>query len=117
MRYRALSADGDYTFGQSQANFLVDSAAMVAQSVLTRLRLMEGEWFLDRFEGTPYASEILGKHKDWSYDLAIRERVLRTIGVREIIDYQSDLEDRTRALTVQMTITTDFGPAEVQAVF
>jgi hypothetical protein len=68
MRYRALSADGDYTFGQGSKNFLVNSAAAAGQAVLTRLRLMKREWFLDNTEGTPYSDEILGTGTKALYD-------------------------------------------------
>jgi hypothetical protein len=60
MRYRTLDANGDYTFGQNGANFLVNSPAAVGQAVLTRVKLMQGEWFLDQTAGTPYDTEILG---------------------------------------------------------
>lgn len=116
MRYRALDADGDYTFGQGQANFLIDSPACVAQSVLTRLRLWQGEWFLDKTEGTPWTQQVLGEHTLALYDIAIRQRVLGTDGVIAIDDYSSTLDPVTRALSVAMTISTRFGTAQVAAV-
>lgn len=112
MRYRALSPDGDYTFGQGRANFLADSPACVAQSVLTRLLLWQGEWFVDTTEGTPWLTQILSanlKNTKPLYDRAIRTRVLQTPGVTGIADYSSDLDDQTRALTVTMVIDTAYG--------
>lgn len=111
MRYRALSATGDYTFGQGEANFLINSAEAVAQSVLTRLRLWEGEWFLDQTLGTPYTQEILGYNTAALYDLAIQDQVLATTGVTGITNYSSSRDAVTRALTVTMNITTIYGPA------
>lgn len=114
MRVRAQDASGDYTFGQSSANFLVDSPAAVAQLVQTRLLLVAGEWFLDTSAGTPYSTEILGPHRQSLYDQAIRQVVLRTPNVSGIADYASILDPATRALSVRMTIDTSFGTTEVQ---
>lgn len=108
MRYRALDADGDYTFGRGQANFLVDSPACVGQLVLTRLRLWEGEWFLDEGEGTPYEQKILGKGTVAVYDLAIRARILETQGVTGIQDYASS-RDEQRRLAVTARVSTQYG--------
>lgn len=63
MRYRKLNTNGDYTFGQAQSNFYVNTPEAVAQAVKTRLLLIQGEWFLDVSEGTPYSAKILGAGK------------------------------------------------------
>lgn len=117
MRYRRLTDSGDYQFGHGGADYLVDSAELVAQSVMTRLLLMQGEWFLDVTEGTPFATEILGTGTKSLYDLAIQTRVLETNGMLDngISDYESSLVDR--ALSVTMTINTIFGPVPVDLIF
>jgi hypothetical protein len=107
MRYRALDANGDYTFGRGSANFLVDTPAAVGQAVKTRLGLMAGEWFLDVTEGTPYGTEILGAHTQATYDAAVRARVLDTPGVLSITSYSSS--NVNRSLRIQMTIETIYG--------
>ena len=96
MRYRELSPTGDYLFGAGGQNFLVDSPEMVAQSVLTRLRLWSGEWFLDVTEGTPWMTQILGENTKSLYDLAIQSRVLQTQGVTGIKDYSSSRSEERR---------------------
>jgi hypothetical protein len=116
MRYRALDANGDYSGGRGGGNFLINSPACVAQSVLTRLRLWQGEWFLDITEGTPWLQQVLGKFSKPIYDLAIKTRVLGTQGVTGIVNYSSTRDDVTRKLTVQMTINTQFGQAEIATV-
>ncbi len=114
MRQRAQSATGDYTFGQSAANFLVDSAACVGQSVKTRLRMEKGEWYLDVEEGTPWSTEILGENTKPLYDQALQERILNTPGVTGITEYESIFDGVPRSLTVIATINTEFGPEEVE---
>lgn len=116
MRYRALSPDGDYTFGRGSSNFLTNSPEAVAQAVKTRLALLTGEWFLDTTAGTPYATEVLGTGTRETYDEAIRERILGTEGVTEITDYSSTFSGETRHLSVTATIDTVYGPVTVQQV-
>jgi hypothetical protein len=116
MRYRALDENGDYSGGRGQGNFLINSPDCVAQSVKTRLRLWRGEWFLDTTEGTPWLQQILGRHSKVIYDLAIRTRVLDTAGVTGILEYSSTLDPTTRKLTLEMTIDTAFGQAQISMV-
>lgn len=116
MRYRALSSSGDFTFGQGTRNFLVNSPDAVAQAVVTRLKLLTGEWFLDTTEGTPYATEVLGTGTRETYDEAIRDRILGTEGVLEITDYSSAYGGETRGLTISATISTIYGETTIQQV-
>ncbi len=102
--------------GHGDADYLQDVPEAVAQAVVTRLRLLTGEWFLDLTEGTPYNPAVLGKHTATSYDFALRERVLDTEGVTEILDYESIFDGETRTLTVNIYIDTVYGPIRLQEV-
>lgn len=115
MRYRKLSATGDYVFGGQQADFYKDVPEGVGQAVLTRLRLLRGEWFLDKTEGTPWSTEVLGKYTNGTYDAAIRQRILGTQGVLQITEYSSSVDTEKRALSVTATISTIYGPTTVEA--
>lgn len=114
MRYRALNAVGDATFGASQANFLVNSPETVAQAVLTRLKLLKGEWFLDTTAGMAWKTGVIGVRTRRGYDRAIRDCITGTQGVRSIIGYSSSLAGR--ALTVTVKIDTIHGPTTVSEV-
>lgn len=117
MRYRALSATGDFTFGQSQANFLVNSPATVAQLVLTRMNLWRGQWYLDLTVGMPWLEDVIGKNTGPIYDLQIQQYILATQGVSQIQGYSSSLNRKTRALTVNIkNLVTIFGPTVFNAV-
>lgn len=109
MRYRKLDANGDYTFGHSAADFLQNLPETVAQAVQTRLDLYKGEWFLDITDGTPWNTEVLGKNTQATYDAAIKSRILGTPGVKQIDSYTSTFNPGTRALTVNVTLTTIYG--------
>jgi hypothetical protein len=116
MKYRKLDENGDYTFGQGIADFLVDVPEAPAQAVLTRLFLFQGDWFLDQREGMTWKTKVLGNRTASTRDPAIRRHVLRTRGVRSIQEYNSQLDRNTRAFSVQMTIDTVYGPAVVSGV-
>jgi hypothetical protein len=115
MRYRKLDANGDYSFGNQQADFYVNTPDAVAQAVLTRLTLITGEWFLDTTEGTPWATEVLGKYTQGAYDIVLKERIVGTPGVQSLDAYTSALDRNARKLTVQASITTVYGTTTFQA--
>ncbi|MEB3790441.1 hypothetical protein [Acinetobacter sp. IK40] len=111
MRYRKLSSDGDYVFGSGKNDFLVNTPGTVAQAILSRLKLWLGEWFADTADGTGWNQSIVGKHSKNLYELTLRQRVLETPGVVNIMDFQSSLDPDTRRLTVTMTVNTVYGEA------
>lgn len=102
---RSLTADGDYALN----SFIRDSEATI-QAVYTRLRIFQGEWFLNLNEGVPYFQKILGK----PFDLSAIERIIKgviqsTEGVRSITSFDSNLDTATRRYTVTFTATTIYG--------
>jgi len=113
MRYRTLSPSGDYTWGENGSNFLVNSPEAVGQAVLTRLKLFEGEWFLDKTAGVPYDTEILGAGTENTRDLAYQTVILQTTGVIGIVEYASYLNPATRAFVVAATIDTIYGQTTI----
>jgi hypothetical protein len=106
MRVRAQDQNGDYTFGRGAGNFLVDNNAAVAQLIQTALLLQQGEWFLDSTVGTPWSTDILGYDTAPLYDIAIQQVILGVPGVASIQSYSSNLNTKTRALSVSVTVTT-----------
>lgn len=114
MRYRKQDANGDYVFGGSANDFLVNSPDAVAQAVLTRLRLLQGEWFLDTTVGVPWSAQVLGKNTQGTADASIRSCILGTTGVTEITAYSSSLDSSTRKLSVTVTIDTLYGATTIQ---
>lgn len=117
MRYRLLDANGDYTFGQMGSNFAVNSPAAVGQAILTSLKLIQGEWFLDSTAGVPYNKQILGKNTTSTYDYVIQTAILGVQGVQGIATYSSSLDSTTRALSVVCTVDTVYGQTTVSATF
>lgn len=114
MRYRKLTSDGDYTFGNGQENFYRDNSEAVAQAVQTRLLLWLGEWFLDTEEGTPYLQAILGKHDEETRNNVIRNRIIETEGVLQLINYASVVDPDNRSVAVSCEISTIYGTSIIQ---
>lgn len=107
MRYRALDENGDYTFGRGAGNFLVNSPDAVRQSIQTRLGLLQGEWYLNQQDGTPWLQQILVKGAvSKVYDLAIQTRILQTQGVKSLITYSSTVNPDLRSLDVSSLVQT-----------
>lgn len=113
MKQRALTPNGDYSFGTALP-FLKDTPYCVAQAIMTRLKLHSGEWFLDKNEGTHYDDQILGFGTQDSRDLAIRSRILDTPGVLQISEYISIL-NKAREFSIIATVDTTFGSVKIQA--
>ncbi len=115
MRYRKWTDNGtDIQFGHGEADYWVDDACGVAQAVVSRLRLLVGEWFLDLTEGTPYEDAVWGKHTKETYDPVIRARILETEGVTSITSYESGFDGETRSITITVDINTEYGEATVE---
>lgn len=113
MTYRKLDENGDYTFGGNANSFYRDVPEAVAQSVITRLRLWENEWFLDIAEGMPYIGGVLGKYTRDDVDAIVKERILNTEGVIEITEYSSSFNPDLRKFSVAVTISTIYGEAQI----
>ena len=116
MRYRGLDANGDMNFGQQQANFLRNSPATVAQSIMTRLRLWFGEWFLDTTAGTPYQQAALGTNKQETIEPAIRSRILDGEGVLEILEFNLVVDSENRKVTITGLVDTIYGEVQISGI-
>lgn len=128
MRYRKLDANADYQTGHGGADFWVDQPEAVGQAVLTRMLLFEGEWFLNLGEGTPWGGfplnqevvqrgQILGAHTQLSRDVALQTRALGTRGIASIANYNSQTDPNARRFSVQISINTIYGRANLAAQF
>lgn len=98
MRVSGLDKNGDWRFGKGKALYLTRSAA-IRQNVMTRLRSLKNDWFLDMDHGSPWF-EIFGQRGN---EGRVRDEVatvvLRTPGVRKIerLDLVAN-EDRTATI-------------------
>jgi hypothetical protein len=113
MRVRKLTSAGDMPFGLGSANYYVNDARGVAQAAKTRLSLWLGQWFLNTSDGTPWLTKVLGFNTASTRDAAIRARIFGTPGVTAILKYASQFDDASRKFSVQATIQTPYGVADL----
>ncbi|MDH4163334.1 MAG: hypothetical protein OEW15_11695 [Nitrospirota bacterium] len=113
MRVKQLSPTGDYTFGNSQLNFLANSPECVAQVVYTSLLLWLGEWYLDLTVGMPWVQGVLGKHNQATADVTVQDYILGVQGVTAIETYTSIAQTEQRKYLATSRIDTLYGPTDL----
>jgi hypothetical protein len=114
MRVRRLDINGDYSFGNGEADFWINQPEGVAQKVQTRLLLFLGEWFLDQTVGTPWFQQIIGYNTTANRDVAIRTVILQTNGVVALSNYSSSVGGSgSRNFVVSGLITTVYSKTPV----
>ena len=116
---RKLDANHDPICGQGQANFISDREA-VAQIVLTRLLLFEGEWWADQLDGTPFWQSILGASGSESdirnVTQLITQRILGTPYVLSITGLQTSFDSTSRTYNFYCVVNTQFGAIAVSNI-
>jgi hypothetical protein len=113
MKIRKLDTNGDIHFGYGDADFISDSAQTVAQKVVQRLRLWEGEWFLDVTAGTPWKARVLGRKYSKNIVQIIKQRIEETEGVQSVSSLDVSFEGNSRNLKINAHIMTEWGGAIV----
>ena len=77
-----IGPDGDISTSPEKRIVRADGREEIAQRIQTRLKLLLGEWFVDRNEGLPWFQEILERGLTNSGRAAIIKRaILATDGV------------------------------------
>lgn len=114
--YRKLDANGDPLYGSGQGNFVSDIEA-VAQAILTRLKLLQGEWWEDAGLGTPLFQSILGATGTGSnpqlITLLLQQRILGTPYVLEVRDVAGSYDATSRGFSFSCTVLTAFGSLSI----
>ena len=117
MIYRKLDENGDMIMGRGTATFIQSSEA-VGQAIKTRLLLWQGEWWEDLEEGLPMMQRILGfRNTQQAADILIRERILGTENVLNIISFDSSYDGDTRSYSYQSEVATAFGNIVISEAF
>lgn len=119
MKYRALTSNGDYSFGNNSFDYKQDLEA-VAQAVKTKILLFYGEWWEDISLGIPMFENIIGQINTENIrsaaSLLIKKRILETPGVYEVYEIQTDVDRRNRTLHVVARIKTYYGATEIEVM-
>ena len=95
---------------------LVNGGERVKQQLTIKLKLWQGEWFLDTEFGTPYLQEILGKQLTLSGAIAaIRKSIMEVEGVLQITSFNYTFINSERRLSLSFEARTPYGLVEVAA--
>lgn len=115
MRYRKLDDNYDYVFGNNGDDFLIDVEA-VAQRCRTRLLLLLAEWWEDEADGLPLFESILNQRNTdqgrLAADTVIREVIIGTPGVTQILTYDGDYDLETKGYKVECRVITMYSQTE-----
>lgn len=109
-----MTSVGDMSFGQGVGDFYVNRPEAAAQVVGTRLNLFQGDWFLDLTQGTPWRTKVLGRFTADTRDAILLARIASSPGVSEVTSYASQLARQPREFSVQATVRTVYGDANVR---
>jgi len=118
IRYRQLDANHDPIYGQGRANYLTDVDA-VAQAILTRLLLFQGEWWENTSDGLPLWQKILGSSASPSNQqkitLLIQQRILGTPYVLPdgVQNLQASYDHVSHTFKFYAVVQTTFGAVVV----
>jgi len=86
---------------------LVTGQEAIKQEILIALRIVQGEWFLDRRVGIPYFTRFLGAEYSETVVLDVYARALRKIpGVKSVESISVEEPDANRMVSVQAEVLT-----------
>lgn len=113
---RRLDPHGDLTFGRGHSDYLTGKEA-TQQRLVSRLRLVLGEWFLNIDAGIPWwqveGSEvpgILGGKPNLAYiEGLLKDTILGTDGIASLLSFTMVYDGNSRKLTVAAEVVTDDG--------
>lgn len=116
--YRKLDNNNDMVFGGNANDFYHDTDA-VGQAIFTSLKLLQGEFWLDKSIGLPLFQHIVGQSGTPEHlhaaDMLVQEVILGVQGVNQIISFSSTYQNRQYAIE-QITAQTQFGQVVVSGV-
>lgn len=99
----------------SGEHFVRDQYA-ISKSVIRRIKMFYGEYFLNRQDGTRVLNGVLGKTSEIEREQELRRRILTTDGVLSITQ-MSITQDILRKVSVSVTIATPFGQEDIVESF
>src|SRR5580704_8811226 len=99
MIVRALDSNGDWEFGASLNNYLVNNSA-VTQNIKTRVSSFLGDCFFDLGAGIDWFTYLAGSKSQLAVQLSVSSVILNTMDVTGILQLSVNLNSVTRAFSV-----------------
>ncbi|CAK9249994.1 unnamed protein product [Sphagnum jensenii] len=110
-----LTLSGEPAYGAGTSNFYYDLNA-VMQLIATRLKMFEGEWWVDLSDGLPLFQQILapgmGRNPE-AVTLLIQQRIIETPNVNSIQNIQTVYNGTLGSFLFSCQVVTDFGNVAV----
>ena len=89
---------------------LINNAERVAQQIKITLLAFLGEWFLDQRFGVPYLESVMIKNPNMAFIRGIlRGKILDVPDVKSVDALSTQLNVKTRTLTVSYEASTTYG--------
>lgn len=112
MKYRKLTATGDYSFGGNQTDY-IEGANAVGQAVKTKLLLFYQEWWEDLGLGIPMFQSFIGQTNPetikTSLSMVIENRILEVPEVKSVENVEIHIDRRTRSMSFDIDVVTANG--------
>ncbi|NJR73230.1 MAG: hypothetical protein HC773_05160 [Scytonema sp. CRU_2_7] len=94
---------------------IVTDEDQLAQNLKIRLQFFLGEWFLNTGVGVPFYSEILVKNPNVAnIDAIIKAQILDTVGVSQLLEYNSSFSNALRSYSINFTVRTIYGEQQIE---
>lgn len=114
MKFRSLTATGDWTFGSGNANYATDERA-IELNIATRIRSYKNDCFFDYNAGIDWVSRLdKGQKENLINDL--KNLLIQSYGVVKINSVDVVEDKVTRALTMTYNVDTIFSESFTSAV-
>lgn len=104
MSVRKLDSNGDFTFGQSQGNYIKRDNE-IAQNVVTRIKSFKNDYFLDNSQNIDWLNILGVKNNEEIIIGEVRRVVQQTNGVQRVNEVSLVQNDR-RSATIQIKFDT-----------
>ncbi len=99
-----LTADNDIALTNFDFSLVTGSNEM-AQRILIKLKLYQGELFYNAKFGTPYYQEILGKNRDINVvESVIKQTIVSVNGVKRLLEFSMDYTPGKRELVISFLV-------------
>lgn len=102
--------DWNYVLIEGQDLATISGIDAIEQHLRQRLQFFRGEYKHDLTRGIPYHDEFFKKNPNpIVMDSILKDVILETPGVIELLSFQLDLDESTRILSVTFKVDTDSG--------
>lgn len=111
MRDLALNTSGDLDLASRGLRLTARGAEALAQKLRVRLRISQGEWFLDTRVGVPYYTDVMGKQPKGAVEALLRRVIATCPGVAAVERFSFAVNASTRRATLSFTARSADGDA------